>query len=134
MSRSQEGGIGKGTGLGKYATEALGTGVLQPTALAVNRHAHFGRSRVYAQFGKEPAEQWIRALVVHDEAGVDGNDPGVRGDDIMRVGVAAETARRLIEGDVIALLQDIRRREARDARPHHRCPLPPCSTTPGTPS
>ena len=63
---------------------------------------------------------------MHDEASVDGNRPCVRSDHVVGVGVAAETAGRLIEGDVVALLQDIGRGEARDAGPDHRCSFSPC--------
>jgi len=42
------------------------------------------------------------------------------------MGVAAQTTGSFIEGDVVALLQDVDRREARCSGPDNRCTLSPC--------
>ena len=122
----QEGDVGERSWLGKHATEALGAGVFQPTAVAMNRHAHLGLTRHHVQLREQPTERWVRALIVHNEARVDGDSPRVRSDHVVGVGVAAQTTGRFIEGDVVALLQDVGSREARYSGPDNRCSLSPC--------
>ena len=71
---SQESGIGEGTGLGKQPKESL--------APAYSNHSprngstcSFRSGVSPLQFGEQSAQQWIRALVVHDEAGSMGIVP-----------------------------------------------------------
>ena len=58
---------------------------------------------VLPEFGEQPGEQGVRALVVDDEAGVDaGRRPGGRNHQV-GVRVAAEPVVRLEQGHVVVL-------------------------------
>jgi hypothetical protein len=92
----------------------------------MNGHTHLGLTRHHLQLREQPTEQRVRALVVHNEARVDGDRPRVRSGHVVGVGVAAQTTGSFIEGDVVALLQDVGRREARYSGPDNRCTLSPC--------
>ena len=77
-----------------------GPGVLQAAAVAADGHAHFRVLRLDAQLGEQPQQGGVGPFVVDDEAGVDPEDGTVRLRDVVGVGVAAQPAVRLEEGDV----------------------------------
>ena len=72
---------------GGQAGQAALARVLQAAPRAADRHAHLGRLGGHPEFGEQPGEQGVGALVVDDEAGVDAGRVGV--------GVAAEAVVRL---------------------------------------
>jgi hypothetical protein len=62
---------------GGQAGQAALARVLQAAPGAADRHAHLGGLGGHPQFGEQPGEQLIGALVVNDEAGVDAGRVGV---------------------------------------------------------
>ncbi|MCW2675360.1 MAG: hypothetical protein JWR70_400 [Modestobacter sp.] len=58
-------------------------------ALARDGHGHLGRPGAHAELGEQPQQVRVGPLVVHDEAGVDGQDPVVRRRHVVRVRVPA---------------------------------------------
>jgi hypothetical protein len=86
---------------GGRAGRAAPARVLQAAAGAADRHAHLGGLRGHAEFGEQPGEQRIGALVVDDEAGVDA-DRRARGRyHEVGVGVTAEAGAGLEERHVV---------------------------------
>jgi hypothetical protein len=66
-----------------------------------------------------PNEIGVVAVVVDDEAGVDGEAARAAWN-LERVGVPADPLLALVEGDAVALGEQPRRRQARHARADHR--------------
>ena len=88
---------------GGQAGQAAPARVLQAAPGAADRHAHLRGLRGHIEFGEEPGEQLISALVVDDEAGVDADRRSRGRHDQVGVGVAAEAVVRLEHRHVVAM-------------------------------
>jgi len=75
---------------GEQAADAAGTGILQAATVAVARHAHVGVLGGDAELAEQAQQCRVGALVVHDEAGVDGERGAAAAGDFVGVGVPAE--------------------------------------------
>ena len=98
--------------LSEEAAETLASGVLQAAATAAHGHAHLGGLRGDAQLGEEAKQRGIGPLVVHEEAGVDGERVAAVVEDVVGVSVAAEPGERLIEGHVMGGPEGVRGSES----------------------
>ena len=74
-------------------------GPLQAGRVVADGHRHLGVLGGDAELGEHPQQGRVGPLVVHDEAGVDGQH-AVGAGDVVGVGVAAEPVVGLEEGDV----------------------------------
>ncbi|KAB7760846.1 hypothetical protein MMUC44124_05905 [Mycolicibacterium mucogenicum DSM 44124] len=82
-------------GCGEQARQPLRAGVLQAAAFAADRHRHVGFLGPDTEFGEQPQQRRIGAVVVHDEAGVDADDGGAAAAGRQLMGVRVATAPRL---------------------------------------
>ena len=106
----------------EQSAQAERAGVLQAGRLVAHRHRHLRRLRADADLGEEAQQRRVGALVVDDEAGVDGEDTAVRVGDVVGVGVAAEPGVGLVERDVGVLGRHMCRRQPRHAGSDDRDP------------
>ena len=90
--------------------------VLQAAALAAHRHAHVGGAGLDAELAEETQQVRVRAVVVHDEPGVDRDDAVVGGEHVVRVRVATEARLGLEERHVVARAAAGTRRSGRTPR------------------
>ena len=97
----------------------------------MDRHAHVGRLRPHPELGEKPPQLRVRRVVVDDEPRVHRYGPGIRRDDVMRVGVAPESVRGLEERHIETTLEQVCRREPGNPCPDDGYPRAP-GRTPGS--
>ena len=85
---------------GEEAARAEGAGVLEAGGVVAHRERHLGLLGGDAELGEQPEQGRVRALVVDDESGVDGQRRAGTTVDEVRVGMAAEPVVGLEERDV----------------------------------
>jgi hypothetical protein len=95
--------------------------VLEVAAPVADAEAHRRRLSGDVQAREQALEGWVVAIVEDDEAGVDVVGL-VRGVDTDRVRVTPGAAVGFEHGHLVAGIQQVRRDESRDPRPHDRDP------------
>jgi hypothetical protein len=100
-----------------------GAGIFQTAIVDADRERHLARLGRHAEAGEELREIRVVALIVDLEAGIDRQIPALRGHRD-RVGMATGPGRRLVDHDVVALIEQPSGSEARyagaDDRDAHR--------------
>ena len=94
--------------------EAAGARVLEAAAVVAHRHRHVGVLGGDAEIVEQPAQRGVGAVVVNQERGVDADDVAVAAVEEVGMGVPADPAVGLEQGDLVAGRQQVGRRQPGD--------------------
>ncbi len=105
---------------GEKPADAERPGVFQPAVVGAHRHRHLRPLGDHAQFGEQPAQRRIGAVVVHQERRVDAHGGAIAAVDEVGVGMTAQPAVGLIQRDPVTSGQHVSGGQTGDTAADHR--------------